>query len=191
MVQVKDRRGFSLVELLVVIAIIALLIGLLLPAVQRARESAARIQCANNLHQIGIAMHSYLTINDGYLPPSYWTPPNQTFEWRGASWAVLIFPYLEQDTLSSTWNMNLSYYDQSATARETPLSVYFCPSRRDAGTSGLSVSGDTGCKKWVWVTDFMDGEDCGYWSCNQWAPQTRGALGDYAGCIGTSWYDFT
>src|SRR5262245_56846738 len=89
------RGGFTLVELLVVIAIIAVLIGLLLPAVQRVREAANRAKCANNLKQIGLAFHTFHDSKQ-FLPP-------YRIRDRFASWAVLILPYIEQDTIYRQW----------------------------------------------------------------------------------------
>jgi prepilin-type N-terminal cleavage/methylation domain-containing protein len=181
-------RGFTLVELLVVIAIIALLIGLLLPAVQKAREAAARTQCLNNLKQLGLASLHYADLHGGFLPPAARTLVDGS---QGASWAVSILSYIEEDNFYKTWNINLNYYDQSSQARLNPLSIYFCPSRRSAtDPPEASISGDSGCKQWVYVPP-GPGDDCGTWECAQWAPQTPGSLGDYAACIGADWTEFT
>src|SRR5947209_3341384 len=121
----QTRRGFTLIELLVVISIISILIGLMLPAVQKAREAAARINCANNLHQIALAMHHY-HLDFETLPATY--------KGYGPTWAVLILPYMEQDNLYRQWNSTPLYYFQSDVARLTPVKSYFCPSRRGPDT---------------------------------------------------------
>ncbi len=157
----QRRAGFTMVELLVVIAIIALLMGLLLPAVQKARESASRISCANNLKQITLAMHHY-QLNNDQLPP-------RCLGDNGATWAVLILPYVEQDNLLRCWDLSRSYYDQSGVARLTPVPIYFCPSRRTSQAAGVSISGD---QPWL--------------GGNNYGPHVPGALIDYAACLGDS-----
>jgi prepilin-type N-terminal cleavage/methylation domain-containing protein len=100
----KSRRnGFTLVELLVVIAIIGVLIALLLPAVQAAREAARRMQCTNNLKQIGIALHNYHDICDALPAVSAYPASSSAGKWRcGPSWLVTILPYIEQGSAYSS-----------------------------------------------------------------------------------------
>jgi prepilin-type N-terminal cleavage/methylation domain-containing protein/prepilin-type processing-associated H-X9-DG protein len=129
------RRAFTLIELLVVIAIISVLVGMLLPAVQKAREAANRISCANNLKQIGLAMHMYANDHEERLPPS-------RMRANSATWAVYILPYLEQENLYRQWDLSRSYFEQNATARMTAVRTYFCPSRRTAADGSRSIAGD-------------------------------------------------
>jgi len=107
--RVRARNGFTLIELLVVIAIIAVLISLLLPAVQSAREAARRIQCTNNLKQLGLAMHNYESIH-GTLPPSLTVRTNSAgaVTWFGG-WSAQgrILPFVEQENIRKVYNVNL------------------------------------------------------------------------------------
>src|SRR5438128_330949 len=94
----KGRRGFTLIELLVVIAIIAILIGLLLPAVQKVREAAARMSCSNNLSQVGKAIHNYASANQDKLPAMIDRSPNGTPAYWQPFW-FSIYPFMEQDNV--------------------------------------------------------------------------------------------
>jgi prepilin-type N-terminal cleavage/methylation domain-containing protein/prepilin-type processing-associated H-X9-DG protein len=127
---IQARRAFTLIELLVVIAIIAVLVGLLLPAVQKVREAAQRIQCANNLKQIGLACHAYHD-SHGSFPSGYWAwaSPQPLATTPGWSWSVYLLPYVEQGNLFQILQLNYPIKDAvNAVARNTLLPLYLCPS---------------------------------------------------------------
>jgi len=122
----RRQTGFTLIELLVVIAIISVLVGLLLPAVQKARESASRIKCANNLKQIGLAMHNY---HDAHKR----LPPSRLSIGESPSWAWEILPQLEHENLYRLWPIGTLIFKVDPVALQTPVPTYFCPTRRKPG----------------------------------------------------------
>lgn len=140
--KVAKQLGFTLIELLVVISIIGILIGLLLPAVQKVREAANRIQCSNNLKQIGLAIYSF---NDTYLCFPHGGvcayPPIQ-YDSSGVAngparqpmgWLFLILPFIEQENIYKV--VDNSVWPNTGPVASLPIKLYFCPSRRSPGVS--------------------------------------------------------
>lgn len=121
-----ERRGFTLVELLVVIAIIGILVALLLPAVQAAREAARRMQCSNNLKQMGLACHNYMDTYSGDFPPGAYYQPTK----KGShSFAVAMLPYLEQRALYDRYDFSVDpLHANNVAVRRTQVDAFFCPS---------------------------------------------------------------
>jgi prepilin-type N-terminal cleavage/methylation domain-containing protein/prepilin-type processing-associated H-X9-DG protein len=132
------RTAFTLIELLVVLTIIAVLLGLLLPAIQKVREAAARLTCADNLKQLGLALHNYENSYASF-PPGIITNQNDLHLQNGrASGFDLLLPFVEQENLQNLWKPTLAWSDPpNQVATETPLKMFYCPSNRADGNLDL------------------------------------------------------
>ena len=158
----RRSRGFTLVELLVVIAIIGVLVALLLPAVQAAREAARRNSCVNNLKQIGLGLHNYHDVNHCF--------PNSRRDYYH-TWFIALLPFIEQQNSFERWNFKLNYYQQPDDVRQMQISTYYCPSRRKPGPDANSRS----------PLDVADGTT---------NPHKAGACSDYAANVGSTGGDY-
>lgn len=164
------RPAFTLIELLVVIAIIAVLIGLLVPAVQQVCEAANRTSCGNNLKQMGLAIHAYHDTRK-FLPPD-----RIANDWPTS--AVLILPHMEQGPLYKLWDLTRRYAEQPGTVgsaadpRRNHVVEYFCPSRRSPDPFSVNYN-------------FQSGAAAAANGAND-LTAPPGGLGDYASCAGTA-----
>jgi prepilin-type N-terminal cleavage/methylation domain-containing protein/prepilin-type processing-associated H-X9-DG protein len=130
------RQAFTLLELLVVIAILGVLMALLLPAVQRVREAAARIKCQSNLRQLGLALHGFHDVN-GYLPAGMVTELDIQDSFHTGF--TYLLPYIEQDNVHRLYNYDKQWYDTANyLAVEQQVPIFFCPSNRTRGTINLT-----------------------------------------------------
>ena len=139
MMRRTTSNGFTLVELLVVIAIIGILVALLLPAVQSAREAARRTQCINNLRQIGLAAINHESTH-GFLPAGGWghlwtgDPDMGVGARQPGGWPFAIMPFIEESSAYGTWDVTAPYSDQPDDVKNRPVKSFICPTRRSLST---------------------------------------------------------
>ncbi len=137
MVCARRHGAFTLVELLVVLAIMAVLIGLLLPAVQKVREAANRMACASHLKQLGAALHNYHGTYQCF-PPGIVADPTGDIQDANGSGFIYLLPFLEQEHLRNLWTPGVAWYERpNFQAVTTPVPLYFCPSNRTTGQIDL------------------------------------------------------
>jgi prepilin-type N-terminal cleavage/methylation domain-containing protein/prepilin-type processing-associated H-X9-DG protein len=161
----QSSRGFTLIELLVVIAIIAVLIALLLPAVQAAREAARRIQCTNNLKQVGIGLHNYHDAI-GAFPPGLISRPGSDGDniGPGWGWAAMILPQIEQPAVFNVINFSLGIeFPANMTARLVKINTFICPS--DASFQAQFTVVDDSTSSTILGTPICDVASSNYVGC--------------------------
>jgi prepilin-type N-terminal cleavage/methylation domain-containing protein/prepilin-type processing-associated H-X9-DG protein len=162
----RRRRGFTLVELLVVIAIIGVLVGLLLPAVQAARETARRIHCASNVKQIGLALHNYHAAHRSFPPANYTLSEGVCYADQvvanggrpetAANWAIALLPYVEQEPLYRAYDFDqFNEAAENRRVRETSVPAYVCPADLDATETAVPATGPAG--RYALSVPFMPG----------------------------------
>ena len=181
------RVGFTLIETLVVIAVIGILIGLLLPAVQKVRESASLTSCRNNMKQLGLACQNYADTT-GTLPPAVqmkFRPPNAVYYVNfaeghnfGPNWLILILPFVEQNNLHDQYGSRIAAYlrtgdDGWRSIRGETVKSYLCPS--DASATGIAWTGFTGFTGWARGNYAANGGGIHQLTCSGWEGTIGGA----------------